>query len=63
MASKKVEDFFKNKVTVRLKNGHQFKGLLNKVDKSLISFKRRNYRSGRIIIKPFLSCKKDNLNR
>ena len=32
MASKKVEDFFKNKVTVRLKNGHQFKGLLNKVD-------------------------------
>jgi small nuclear ribonucleoprotein (snRNP)-like protein len=32
MSSKKVQDFFKNKVSIRLKNGHQFKGLLNKVD-------------------------------
>lgn len=32
MASKKVEDFFKNKVSIRLKTGHQFRGLLSKVD-------------------------------
>lgn len=32
MATKKVQEFFKNKVSIRLKTGHQFKGLLSKVD-------------------------------
>lgn len=32
MSTKKVADFFKNKVTVRLKDGNQFRGLLNKID-------------------------------
>lgn len=32
MASKKVQDFFKNKVSIRLKTGHQFKGLIAKID-------------------------------
>lgn len=32
MSTKKVQDFFKNKVTIRLKTGHQFKGLLCKID-------------------------------
>lgn len=32
MATKKVQDFFKNKVSIRLKTGHQFKGLLSKID-------------------------------
>lgn len=32
MSTKKVEDFFKNKVTIRLKTGQQFKGLLSQID-------------------------------
>lgn len=32
MATKKVADFFKNKVSIRLKTGHQFRGLLSRVD-------------------------------
>lgn len=32
MATKKVSDFFKNKVSIRLKTGHEFKGLLSKID-------------------------------
>ena len=32
MSTKRVMDFFKNKVTIRLKTGQQFRGLLSKVD-------------------------------
>lgn len=32
MSTKKVMDFFKNKVTIRLKTGHQFRGLLSQVN-------------------------------
>lgn len=32
MATKKVTDFFKNKVSIRLKTGQQFRGLLSKID-------------------------------
>lgn len=32
MSTKKIQDFFKNKVTIRIKTGQQFKGLLSKID-------------------------------
>lgn len=32
MSNKRVLDFFKNKVTIKLKTGHQFRGLLREVD-------------------------------
>lgn len=32
MSVKKVADFFKNKVTIELKTGHRFQGLLSHVD-------------------------------
>lgn len=32
MSVKKIGDFFKNKVTIELKTGHRFEGLLSKVD-------------------------------
>lgn len=32
MTTKKVADFFSNKVSIKLKNGHQFRGLLARLD-------------------------------
>ena len=32
MSLKKVVDFFKNRVTIELKTGHKFEGLLSRID-------------------------------
>lgn len=32
MSSKSVQDFFENKVSIKLKNGHEYRGLLSKID-------------------------------